>query len=456
MMMNSKPVKILLVDDLKNNLLALEGLLRRDDVDIFKAKSGTEALEFMISHEFALALIDVQMPGMSGFELAELMRGAKKTKNIPIIFVTATAKDQSFLFKGYESGAVDFLLKPLDTHAVKSKVNIFIELYRQKKKQEELLAKLKKTQGELEQALQIREELMSIASDELKIRKSQLKQGVDREKLAEEQFRQQTDELESKEGQLKQGADREKFAEEQIQQQREELLHVTRVGKLAEFVSSLAHEISQPLTAILSYTQSAQRMFAGREPQLQEILQYIINDDQRAADVIRQLRSMLKKNKPAFESLDINALINDTVSLIMTHISGRKKIVKFDLDHDLPFIFGDRIQLQQVLLNLISNSLEAMDESSNSCELLIRTSRKDTNTIMVEVKDSGCGIPAENIKNIFIRFFTSKPDGLGMGLCISRSIVEAHGGCLDAKNNPDCGATFYFTIPINIKNTNET
>jgi len=318
------------------------------------------------------------------------------------------------------------------------------------------MAKLKKTQGELEEALQIREELMTIASDELKIRKNQLKQGVDREKLAEEQFRQQTDELESKEGQLKQGADREKVAEEQIQQQREELLHVTRVGKLAEFVSSLAHEINQPLTAILSYAQSAQRMFAGREPQLQEILKYIIDDDQRAADVIRQLRSMLKKNKPTFESLDVNVLIKDTVSLIMTHISGRKKIIKFELDSKVSHIQGDRIQLQQVLLNLISNGLEAMDDSSDSGELLIRTSFQDTNTIMVEVKDSGCGIPAENIKRIFVHFFTSKPDGLGMGLCISRSIVEAHGGCLDAKNNPDRGATFYFTIPLKIKNANET
>ncbi len=132
-------IKILLVDDLADNLLALEGLLRRDDIEIFKAKSGTEALEFMISHEFALALIDVQMPGMSGFELAELMRGANKTKNIPLIFVTATARDQSFSFKGYESGAVDFLLKPLDTHTVKSKANVFIELYRQKKKLEDQL-----------------------------------------------------------------------------------------------------------------------------------------------------------------------------------------------------------------------------------------------------------------------------------------------------------------------------
>ena len=126
-------VKILLVDDLKDNLLALEALLRRDDVTIFKAKSGTEALEFMALHEFALALLDVQMPEMSGFELAELMRGTNKTKNIPIIFVTANAQGQNFLFKGYESGAVDFLLKPLDPFAVKSKVNVFIELYRQKR-----------------------------------------------------------------------------------------------------------------------------------------------------------------------------------------------------------------------------------------------------------------------------------------------------------------------------------
>ncbi|MFZ2356353.1 MAG: ATP-binding protein, partial [Candidatus Omnitrophota bacterium] len=236
-----------------------------------------------------------------------------------------------------------------------------------------------------------------------------------------------------------------------IEEQREELLHVTRVGKLAEFISSLAHEISQPLTAILSYTQAAQRMCADREPQLQEILQYIISDDQRAAEIIRRLRVLLKKNKPAFESLDINVLINDTVTLIMTHITVRNKVIKFDLDRDLPYIQGDRIQLQQVLLNLISNSLEAMDERSDSRELLIRTSRKDNDTIMVDVTDSGCGISAENMNKLFTHFFTSKADGLGMGLSISRSIVEAHGGYLKAKNNPDRGATFYFTIPVDIK-----
>ena len=132
--LNTAKIKILLVDDLSNNLLALEGLLRRPDIEICTASSGSAALDLMIRNDFALALVDVQMPDMSGFELAEFMRGAKKTKNIPIIFVTATAKDQSFSFKGYESGAVDFLLKPLDTYAVKSKVNVFIELFRQRQK----------------------------------------------------------------------------------------------------------------------------------------------------------------------------------------------------------------------------------------------------------------------------------------------------------------------------------
>ena len=237
----------------------------------------------------------------------------------------------------------------------------------------------------------------------------------------------------------------------EIEEQREELLHVTRVGKLAEFVSSLAHEISQPLTAILSYAQAAQRMLADREPQVQEILQFIINDDQRASEVIRRLRSLLKKNKPTFEPLDINVLINDTVTLIMTHITVRDKVIKFELASDLPLVQGDRIQLQQVLLNLISNSLEAMEASKDSLELLIRTLRKNPDLIMVEVKDSGCGIPEENMKKLFAHLFTSKPDGLGMGLSISRSIVEAHGGLREAENNPDRGATFYFTIPVNIK-----
>ena len=234
-----------------------------------------------------------------------------------------------------------------------------------------------------------------------------------------------------------------------ISEQREELLHVTRVGKLAEFVSSLAHEISQPLTAILSYAQAAQRIPAAKDPELQKILAYIIKDNQRASAVIHRLHSLLKKRESEAKALDINALIHDTVVLIATDAAIRKDVLKFELAEDLPCIRGDQVQLQQVILNLISNSFDALESGQELREITIRTSRKDAGTIMVEVQDSGCGIPAQNMPKLFTRFFTSKQDGLGMGLSISRSIVEAHGGKLEVKNNPEGSAIFYFTLPIN-------
>jgi signal transduction histidine kinase len=150
-----------LVDDLKGNLLALESLLRPEGATIFRAQSGEEALELLLEHDFALALVDVQMPGMNGFELAEYMRGTEKTRNIPIIFVTAGSRVQEGVFQGYEAGAVDFLFKPLDPFIVRSKVRIFLELDAQK-------ARLQQTERELKRALAARDEFFSIASHELK------------------------------------------------------------------------------------------------------------------------------------------------------------------------------------------------------------------------------------------------------------------------------------------------
>jgi two-component system sensor kinase FixL len=192
-------------------------------------------------------------------------------------------------------------------------------------------------------------------------------------------------------------------------------------------------------------------MFAANEPKLQEILQYIINDDQRASEVINRLRSLLKKGIPESKPLNINALIDEVVKLIDTDATVRNSVIKTELNTSLPFIRGDRIQLQQVLLNLISNSFDAMENGPGPREILIRTSRKDKHMIMVTVKDSGCGIPAQNMPKLFTHFFTSKPDGLGMGLSISRSIIESHGGRLCVENNPDRGVTFYIIIPVDIK-----
>ncbi len=171
----SNKFEILIVDDMKDNLLALNALLEREDVKISQALSGNVALELLMKHDFCLALIDVNMPHMSGFELAEFMRGSKKTKNVPIIFVTATAKDQSFSFKGYESGAVDFLLKPLDPHAVKSKVNVFIELFQQKNELcrqlttiTELMADLNASKDEAEKANTSKTQFLANMSHEIR------------------------------------------------------------------------------------------------------------------------------------------------------------------------------------------------------------------------------------------------------------------------------------------------
>ena len=182
MLLNDIQAKLLIVDDLPENLLALEALIKREDRLVYKALSADEALSLLLQHEFAMAILDVQMPGMNGFELAEMMRGTAKTKNIPIVFVSAAGREMNYAFKGYESGAVDFLHKPLDIHAVKSKVSVFVELYRQSKamkqqvealeqsrrEQETLLAQLQLTQVELEHAVRMRDDFMSIVSHEVR------------------------------------------------------------------------------------------------------------------------------------------------------------------------------------------------------------------------------------------------------------------------------------------------
>ena len=232
-----------------------------------------------------------------------------------------------------------------------------------------------------------------------------------------------------------------------FEEQREELLHVTRVGKLAEFVSSLAHEISQPLTSILAYAQAAKRMLAGANPALSGILSYIISDDRRAAAVIQRLRSLLKKGMPEMKPIEIGSLIKNTVAIMTTDATVRNISIKVRLEPGLPPVRGDRIQLQQVILNLISNSFDAIGTDQKTRKISVSSSRNGKGEIVTAVKDSGSGILAKDIPKLFTHFFTSKPDGLGMGLSISRSIIEAHGGSLSAKNNPDNGATFFFTLP---------
>ncbi|MDP1667347.1 MAG: ATP-binding protein [Methylobacter sp.] len=236
------------------------------------------------------------------------------------------------------------------------------------------------------------------------------------------------------------------------QQQRKELTHLSRVTTLGELSGSLAHELSQPLTAILCNAQAAQNFLARDKvdlSQIQDILKDIIAEDKRAADIMHRIRLLLKKCEIEQLPVDVNKVVLDVLKLVSSDLVSRNITVQVDLDQKLPAVIGDRVQLQQALLNLIMNACEAMTHTqANNRQLFVCTELAGVGNAQVSVGDLGPGIPPENLASIFEPFFTTKLPGMGLGLSICRTIISAHGGQLWASNNTGSGAIFYFTLPI--------
>jgi signal transduction histidine kinase/integral membrane sensor domain MASE1 len=242
-----------------------------------------------------------------------------------------------------------------------------------------------------------------------------------------------------------------KRAELEAQRSREELAHFTRVTTMGELTASLAHELNQPLTGILANAQAARRYLDATPPDLgevREILSDIVDDDKRAAEVIQRLRDLLRKGESQQTPLDLNALVRDVARLVSSDAVIRNVTVTLALDPDLPLVSADRVQLQQVVLNLLLNGMEAMGEgAAGEQTLVVRTERTDAKGADVSVRDAGPGLRAGTEELVFEPFYTTKPAGMGMGLAIARSIIEAHGGTIWAANNPVGGATFHFALP---------
>jgi signal transduction histidine kinase len=239
--------------------------------------------------------------------------------------------------------------------------------------------------------------------------------------------------------------------EHEMQRLRQELAHIGRVSAMGELTASLAHELNQPLTAILNNAQVAQRLLAAEVVdvgEMREILTDIVADEKRAAEVIRGMRGLLEKGDLEYFSLDLSEVVAEIARLLMSDAVIRNVLMRVDTTSDLPRVRGDRGQLQQVVLNLVLNGLDAMRESpSDNRSLIIRTFREGEAFVGVSVRDSGSGIAERDAEHIFEPLYTTKAGGLGMGLAISRTIVGAHGGRLRADNNADCGATVQFTLP---------
>jgi two-component system sensor kinase FixL len=220
---------------------------------------------------------------------------------------------------------------------------------------------------------------------------------------------------------------------------------------MGEMTSSLAHEINQPLTAIQSNAEAAQRFLSAAMPdtgEVRQILEDIVRDNRRASEIIRKIRAMVKRDPIPFTPLDLNEVIQDVLSLVRGDSLLREMSITTELFPGLPPISGDRTQLQQVILNLVLNGAAAMKNAPPvQRKLTLRTEVQEDRSVKVSVTDAGTGIDEHNIERLFDPFYTTKPEGLGMGLSISRTIVRAHGGTMSAVNNPQGGTTFFFTLP---------
>jgi C4-dicarboxylate-specific signal transduction histidine kinase len=241
-----------------------------------------------------------------------------------------------------------------------------------------------------------------------------------------------------------------KRAEETLRRSQAHLAHVTRVLTMGEMASSIAHEINQPLSAIVNNGSACLRWLAGDSPNLdeaREAARRIVRDGNRAGEVMTRIRAFLRKTDTGKTRLDINTIIEEVLMLIQDEAVSRGVGVHVDLAENNPPVLGDRVQLQQVILNLVMNGIEATAPVTHSPrEVWISSRPHESDKVLVTVQDSGVGIEDQSLEKIFDAFYTTKSQGMGMGLAISRSIVEDHGGQLSATSNNGSGATFQFTL----------
>jgi C4-dicarboxylate-specific signal transduction histidine kinase len=241
-------------------------------------------------------------------------------------------------------------------------------------------------------------------------------------------------------------------AEEALRQAQADLAHANRVSSMGELSASLAHEVKQPIAAAITNASTCLRWLAREQPDLDEAraaASRIVQDGRRASEIVDRVRLLFKKDTPQRELVDPNEIVREMTLLLHSEATQFAVFVRTKLAADTPRVMGDRVQLQQVLMNLMMNSIEAMKNVNGPHELMIESQRREDGQVLISVSDTGVGLPPEQADKIFNAFFTTKTHGTGMGLRISRSIVESHGGRLWAADNPPRGARFCFTLSAN-------
>jgi C4-dicarboxylate-specific signal transduction histidine kinase len=242
-----------------------------------------------------------------------------------------------------------------------------------------------------------------------------------------------------------------RLSEQALGKAQSELAHVTRATALSALTASIAHEVNQPLSGIMTNASTCLRMLATDPPDVEgarETARRTIRDGNRASDVIARVRALFTKKEPAIQAVDLNAVTREVMALSLSDLHRNHVVLQSELAKDLPTVTGDRVQLQQVILNLLRNASDAMaDVHDRPRQLLVRTEREAGDHVRVSVRDVGEGVDPQNMDKLLDAFYTTKTDGMGIGLSISRSIIERHHGCLWAQANDGPGATFSFSVP---------
>ena len=387
-MSNSLNPSILIVDDRPENLTAMRALLAGPDVELETALSGNDALRLTLKTDFALVLLDVQMPGMDGFETAELLRANPKTRRLPIIFVTAGMRAERHLFKGYEAGAVDYLMKPIEPAVLRGKVRVFCELARQRQELEQHEARLERL---------VRERSAALAA------------------TLEERHRLEL-----------------------------QLVQSQRLESLGNLAGGVAHDINNVLAAILGLA-SINREGLDGASFLAQSLDTIATACMRGREVVKSLLYFARKDMDPVGPLDLNVLVQEIVHLLEATTLKRIRITT-ELQRPLGPMEGDAAALSHALMNLCVNALDAMPDGGT---LELRTRQLESGGLELRVSDSGAGMSREVLQRAMDPFFTTKPvgKGTGLGLAMVFGTMKAHGGSVELKSEPGAGTEVTLSFP---------